>query len=127
MQALVAKLIQLRNQNLSWRVYPNELIAENKWRAVRWGLDGQLIDYGKRESVAMRDLAYELLEVIDDVVDELGSRDEVNYVRTILEQGTSSDRQLAVYNDALANGATQSEATRAVVDHLRAETMRGVM
>ncbi|MCY3979339.1 MAG: carboxylate-amine ligase [Chloroflexi bacterium] len=126
-QALVAKLIKLRNQNLSWRIYPNELIAENKWRAVRWGLDGQLIDYGKREAVSMRDLAYELLEVVDDVVDELGSRDEVNYVRTILEKGTSSDRQLAVYKDCIANGATQSEATKAVVDHLRAETLAGVV
>ena len=74
----------------------------------------------------MRSLALELLELIDDVVDELGSRNEVNYVRTILEEGTSSDRQLAVYHEALANGATQSEATKAVVDHLREETMRGV-
>ena len=47
----------------------------------------------------MRSLALELLELVDDVVDELGSRDEVNYVHTILEKGTSSDRQLAVYQD----------------------------
>ena len=79
----------------------------NRSRRVRWQL--------------------ELLELIDDVVDELGSRDAVNYVHTILDNGTSSDRQLAVYRDCLANGATQREATKAVVDHLRAETMRGVM
>ena len=125
-QALVAKLIKLRNQNLSWRIYPNELIAENKWRAVRYGLDGQLIDYGKRESVSMRSLAYELLDFVDDVVDDLGSRWEINFVRTILEKGTSSDRQLAVYHDCLENGATQDEALHAVVEHLRKETMRGV-
>ena len=126
-QALVAKLIELRNQNMSWRIYPNELIAENKWRAVRWGLDGQLIDYGKREAVPMRSLATELVELLADAADELGSRDEINYVHTILEQGTSSDRQLAVYHDCLAHGATKDEALKAVVDHLRAETMRGVM
>ncbi len=126
-QAIVAKLIKLRNQNLSWRIYSNELIAENKWRAVRWGLDGQLIDYGIRESVSARSLALELLELIDDVVDELGSRDEINHVHTILEKGTSSDRQLAVYEDCLANGASRDEALKAVVDHLRAETMRGVV
>ena len=125
-QALVAKLIKLRNQNLSWRIYSNELIAENKWRAVRWGLDGQLIDYGKQESVSMRFLAKELLELLDDVVDELGSREEVNYVNTILEKGTSSDRQLEVYNRCKADGATDDEALRAVVAHLRTETMRGV-
>ena len=93
---------------------------------MRWGLDGQLIDYGKREAVPMRFLALELLEVIDDVVDELGSREEINTVRTILEKGTSSDRQLAVYNQCLADGATDDEALKAVVDHLRAETLRGV-
>ncbi len=125
-QAIVAKLIKLRNQNLSWRIYPNELIAENKWRAVRYGLDGQLIDYGKSEAVPMRLLANELLELIDDVVDELGSRDEMKTIRRILEHGASSDRQLGVYNKCKADGATDDEALRAVVAHLRAETMRGV-
>ncbi len=125
-QAIVAKLIKLRNQNLSWRLYPNELIAENKWRAVRFGLDGKLIDYGAREAVPMRFLAKELLEVVDDVVDELGSREELKFIDTILEKGTSSDRQLAVYRKAQANGASQDEALHEVVKHLRAETMRGV-
>ena len=125
-QALVAKLIKLRNQNLSWRIYPNELIAENKWRAVRFGLDGQLVDYGKRESVSTRFLAHELLELVDDVVDELGSRKEVEHVHDILERGTSSDRQLQAYHGALAEGATRDEALHVVVQHLRAETMQGV-
>ena len=126
-QALCAKLIQLRNANLSWRIYSNELIAENKWRAVRWGLDGQMVDYGKRESVPMRFLAYELLDLIDDVVDELGSRQEIEHIKTILDRGTSSDRQLAVYYDSKAQGADEEQALRAVVDHLRAETMRDVV
>ena len=125
-QAICAKLIQLRNQNLNWRIYRNELIAENKWRAVRWGLDGNLVDYGKREAVPMRFLAYELLELIDDVVDELGSRKEIEYIKTILGKGTSSDRQLAVYHKCKAEGADDDEALRAVVTHLREETMRGV-
>ncbi len=125
-QAICAKLIQLRNQNLNWRIYRNELIAENKWRAVRWGLDGNLVDYGKREAVPMRFLAYELLELIDDVVDELGSRKEIEYIKTILGKGTSSDRQLAVYHKCKAEGADDDEALRAVVAHLREETMRGV-
>ena len=125
-QAIVAKLIKLRNQNLSWRIYPNEMIAENKWRAVRYGLDGQLVDYGKSEAVSMRALTYELLEIIDDVVDELGSRQELDTVRKILEEGTSSDRQLDVYHRCMSDGASDQEALKAVVDHLRAETMRGV-
>ena len=125
-QALCAKLIELRNQNLSWRIYRNELIAENKWRAVRYGLDGKLIDYGQRESIPMRFLAHELLELIDDMVDDLGSRQEINSIHAILEKGSSSDRQLAVYRKCKANGADDAEALKAVVDHLRDETMLGV-
>src|SRR5258705_756865 len=92
-QAIVVKLYRLRARNLGFRRYHRALIEENKWRASRWGLDGKLIDFGKRREVPMRELALELLEFIDDVVDELGSRREVEYVRKILSDGTSAERQ----------------------------------
>src|SRR5262245_21928641 len=98
-QAIVVKLYRLRRRNLGFRVYRRALIEENKWRAARWGLDGKLIDFGKRQEVPMRELAIELLEFVDDVVDELGSRREVEYVRTILADGTSAERQLQVYRE----------------------------
>ena len=98
-QAIVVKLYKLRTSNLGFRVYHRRLIEENKWRAARWGLDGQLVDFGRRREVPMRDLAVELLEIVDDVVDELGSRREIEYVRTILAEGTSADRQLRVYRE----------------------------
>src|SRR5437762_4884140 len=98
-QAIVVKLYRLRERNLGFRRYHRALIEENKWRAARWGLDGKLIDFGKRQEVPMRDLALELLEFVDDVVDELDSRREVQYVRDILRDGTSADRQLAVYRE----------------------------
>jgi carboxylate-amine ligase len=98
-QAIVVKLYKLRTQNLGFRLYHRRLIEENKWRAARWGLDGKLIDFGKRREVPMRDLAIELLEIVDDVVDELGSRREVESLRTIVAEGTSADRQLRVYRE----------------------------
>jgi carboxylate-amine ligase len=93
------------------------LIAENKWRAIRYGLDGNLIDFGKQAEVPMRDLAIELLDFVDDVVDDLGSRSAVEYVRTILADGTSADRQVAVYR--------KTGDTRAVVELLAEESMPG--
>jgi carboxylate-amine ligase len=116
-QAIVAKLIKLRQANQSWRRYRHHLITENKWRAVRYGLDGKLIDFGRQEEIETRQLIEELLEWVDDVLDELGSRDEVAYIQTILDGGTSADRQLAVYRE--------SEDLNAVVDHLIAETHQG--
>ena len=98
-QAVIVKLYKLRRRNLGFRFYHRRLLEENKWRAARWGLDGKLIDFGRGQEVAMRDLALELLEFVDDVVDELDSRREVDYVRHILRDGTSADRQLAVYRE----------------------------
>jgi carboxylate-amine ligase len=113
-QAIVAKLIRLRQANQSWRRYRHHLITENKWRAVRYGLDGKLIDFGRQKEVETRQLIHELLEWLDDVLDELETREEVGYVHTILEQGTSADRQMAVYRE--------TGDLKAVVDHLIAET-----
>jgi glutamate---cysteine ligase / carboxylate-amine ligase len=115
MQAICAKLLKLRSSNLGFRKYMPALIAENKWRAIRYGIDGRLIDFGKQREVPMRELAIELLEFIDDVVDDLGSRQAVEYLHTILAEGTSADRQLRV----LKNGGD----TRAVVDMLAGETV----
>jgi len=117
-QALVAKLIQLRRANLSWRLYRKHMIDENKWRALRYGIEGKLIDFGKKEEIRFPDLVEEILAWIDDVVDELGSRREVEYAYTILRDGTSADRQLAAYRD--------TGDLHAVVDHVVAETRKGV-
>ncbi len=117
-QAICAKLLTLRARNLGFRKYLPTLINENKWRAMRYGVDGRLIDFGKLAEVPMRQLALELLEFVDEVVDELDSRKEVEYVHTILREGTSADRQLRVYQ--------QAGNLEAVVDHLAGETMAGV-
>src|SRR5205085_7502881 len=96
-QAVVVKLCRLRAKNLGFRIYRRALIEENKWRAARWGIDGKLIDFGTRREVPMRDLALELLAFVDDVVDDLESRREVEYVKKILADGTSAERQVDVY------------------------------
>jgi carboxylate-amine ligase len=117
-QAIVVKLYNLRVRNQGFRLYRRALIEENKWRAARYGLDGKLIDFGRRAEVPMRDLALELLEFIDDVVDDLGSRREVEYVHTVLREGTSADQQLAVFR--------QTNDLKAVVQHVIRQTRDGV-
>jgi carboxylate-amine ligase len=125
-QAICAKLIKMRRHNMSWRHYRYMHITENKWRAVRYGINGSLVDFGREEEVPFAVLMEELLEILDDVVDDLGSRQEVEYVRTILDKGSSADRQIAVY---MANGGEDNhkEALIAVVDHLVAETRLGIL
>lgn len=125
LQAIVAWMWDLRRRNMTFRSYRRDLIQENKRRAVRDGLDGLMIDFGKEEEAPARQLVRELLSLVDEQIDELGSRDEVEVIYRILEEGTSADRQLRVYK---ANGgdANRQEALRAVVDHLVAETAEGI-
>jgi glutamate---cysteine ligase / carboxylate-amine ligase len=117
-QAIIVKLHKLYMNNQGYRLYRKALIEENKWRAARWGMNGKLIDFGRQVEVPMRELALELLEFVDDVVDPLGSREAVNQVHTILREGTSADRQLAVYK--------QTGDMRMVMQHLIDETKRGM-
>ncbi len=109
-QAIVAKLYKLMDSNLGFRLYRRMLIQENKWRAVRYGLEGKLIDFGKNKEVPVVDLIRELLDFVDDVVDELDSRKEIEHIHTILERGTSADEQLRVYKE--------TNDLKAVVDRL---------
>ncbi len=124
-QAICAKLLKLRQQNMSWRSYRNFHTAENKWRAMRFGIADTMIDFGRNEQVAFPQLIHELLGIVDDVVDELGSRKEIEYVYEILDKGTSADRQLKVFNDH-GGDANRDEALKAVVDHIMEETEMGL-
>jgi glutamate---cysteine ligase / carboxylate-amine ligase len=119
-QALLYKIWKMRRDNITFRVYRGALAEENKWRAVRYGLDGKLIDFGKQEEKPARELIREMIEwFIGDVMDELGSRKEIEYAYRILDEGSSADRQLATFR---ATGSLT-----AVVDRLIAETEEGVL
>ncbi len=117
-QATACKLWHLHESNLDFRQYSRPLLMENKFRAVRYGLDGMMIDFGKQIEVPARDLILEYLAFIDDVVDELGSRREIDYIRTMLERGSGADRQLAVFRE--------TGSLKAVVDYMAAETRAGL-
>ena len=118
-QAIVAKLHHLQKQNLDFRLYRRALLMENKWRACRYGLDGKLIDFGKQEEVSCRELILEILDFVDEVVDDLGTRNEMNYIRNdMLENGSGADRQLAVWE--------QSNDHKRVVDYIIRETYHGL-
>ncbi|HEY9899057.1 MAG TPA: carboxylate-amine ligase [Pantanalinema sp.] len=117
-QAIVAKLYVLRRENMSFRVYPTALIDENKWRAYRYGLDGKLIDFGIKGEKHTKDLIVELLTFVDDVVDDLGSRQALEHIYTILDRGTDADRQLKVF--------AETNDLKAVVDDMCARTLEGI-
>jgi carboxylate-amine ligase len=117
-QATIAKLFKLYSANQGFRLYRRALIMENKWRAARYGLNGRMIDWGKQTQVPVRDLILEYLEFIDDVVDELDSRAEIEYVHRIMEMGSGADRQIRVFEE--------TGDLKKVVDYIIEETEVGV-
>jgi carboxylate-amine ligase len=117
-QAICVKIYKLRQQNMNFIQYPRPLINENKWRAGRYGIDGYLIDFGKEEEVNTRVLIYELLDFVDDVLDNLGSRDRIAHVHKMLEQGTGADRQLGVYE--------QTSDLGMVAEYIHSQFLEGI-
>ena len=117
-QALVAKLAWLHKRGMTMHVLPRYLIEENKWRAMRYGLDAELVDFTSGRRVRMRDAISELLDFVDDVLDDLGSRREIHYLRMLLDdpRGTGADRQVAVYR--------QTGSVDAVTRYLMQSTMQ---
>ena len=98
-QAVMGKLYLLYRRNLGFREYSRELIEENKWRAVRYGIDGKLIDFGKQEDIPTKELIAELLDFVSETADIFGSQNELDRIRQILKDGTSADQQIQVYKE----------------------------
>jgi len=118
MQAIVAKLQKLRRDNVTFRSYPRRLIDENRWRASRYGLDGKLIDFGRRCEVDEHNLLHEMLEFVSTEIDELGNHAEIAHIERIMLEGTGADRQLMVWE--------RTQDMKAVVDQIVAETYEGL-
>lgn len=125
-QCLLGYLYRLRRSNQRWRTYAAGLIDENIWRAQRYGTQGSLVDFGRGELVPMNELIEELIDLVAEDAVAFDVVNEVAHARTIVAEGTSAHRQLETYNSAVQTGADQTEALRAVVDGLIADTMYGI-
>jgi len=120
---LMRMLWRLRQENRRWRSYANFLLSENLWRAERYGINGELMDFGRGVLVPFSDLLEELIELVRPDAEALNCVAEIEHTRTIYQRGTSADRQRAVYRGALEEGATEDEALKAVVDALIVDTI----
>jgi carboxylate-amine ligase len=123
--SILRMLYRIRRANQTWRAYPLFLLAENRWRAQRYGVAGTLFDFGRGELVPFADLVDELLGMVREDAEALGCVPEVEHARTIVARGTSADRQVAHFGRLLGEGASREEALQGVVDHLIGETVVG--
>jgi glutamate---cysteine ligase / carboxylate-amine ligase len=122
---VLSMLYRLKQQNQRWRIYANALIEENRWRAQRYGCDGELVDFGKGVLVPFNELVEELIELVRPDAERFGCVNEILHAREIVRRGTSAHGQIAVFEAALKAGSSRDEALCAVVDHLIEETAQG--
>lgn len=125
-QCLTRMLVDLKRRNIKWRSYPALLIAENRWLAQRFGVKGELIDFGKGKCVSFKELNEELIGFLMQHAQVLGCEKDLLHTRTIVERGSSACRQVQVYDNEMLAGATKEVALQTVVDHLIKETMHGI-
>jgi len=125
-QCILRMLYRFRKSNQRWRIYTNMLISENRWRAQRYGIDEGMIDFGQGQMVPFKDLVDELLDMLAEDAEALGCTNEINYVRTILTQGSSAHQQSLIFHKHITSGATHQEALNAVVDWLIETTAKGL-
>lgn len=121
---LARMLFRLRKKNLRWRVYKKMLIQENRWRAMRYGCDEGLVDFGKRRIVPYDELLEEMLEMTREDAEFFDCVDTVNGARDIVRRGNSAHQQIEVYNNSIAAGRSKEDALKDIVDHLIKETRR---
>jgi carboxylate-amine ligase len=125
-QSIFHMLFDLGMKNQRWRIYDRFLIAENRWRAQRYGLSKGLIDFGAGEIKPCEVLIDELIETLQPHAAALGCLDEVMHVKTIIQNGTSAERQTKTYHSAVADGASAEDALQDVVRGLVAEFAVGL-
>ncbi len=124
-QCFLSMLFRLRRDNKRWRQYAPMLVAENRWRAMRYGCDNGLIDFGRGKLMPYGELFEEMLELIREDAEELGCLDEVLHARRIIARGNSAHQQRKIFHKAIEDGVERADALKQVVDHLISETRVG--
>ena len=117
-QALTRMLWRLAQHNQRWRIYDSFLLAENRWRAQRYGTTQGLIDFGQGSIVPFGDLLEELFGLLEEDAAHFGSTAEMQRAREMLETHSSAGRQRQAYIDAIAAEDDHGHALQAVVRHL---------
>ena len=118
LQCVVAWCADLRLRNLQFRTYDRLLIMENKWRAIRYGTEGRLIDFGKEMELSLPRLMWELGALIHVQADSLGTVGYLEKFVDIAERGSSADHQLRVWKES-------ESSIDAVIDYIADTTEKG--
>jgi carboxylate-amine ligase len=125
-RCLVVKLAMDPGINAQIGSPERALANENKWRVQRFGLRAELVDpFQERIASGVPSVARRLVDTVWAHAAALGCLQELERVEIILDRGTSADRQLAIYEEAIARSAEVKDALAKVKSWLQEETLYG--
>ena len=122
-RCLVRALDRDRALNAGFDQVGRAITQENKWHAQRYGVQATFVDPFRRQPMNCTDWLNEVLDFIDQDIDALGNRDDIRRLQRIVKDGSSADRQIALYQQARAAGRQRLSALKDVVDWAAAETV----
>lgn len=122
-RCLVRRLVRDPTLNAGQTGASRAINEENGWRAQRYGIHGSFVDEATRSAMPVRQMLDETLALVADDAKALGCESELDLCRWIIARGTSADRQLSLYTEALGRGLSGRDALGEVVDWLSAETV----
>jgi carboxylate-amine ligase len=105
--ALTARYARAVDEGEPIPAYPHRLLAENLWRAIRWGLSGELIDFERGEAVPARARIESLIEWVLPVAEELGVASQL-----AIPVQNSAERQYTRLEDGLTPREIYAELAR---------------
>ena len=114
---------RLRRENKRWRIYSRMLISENRWRAQRYGIEKNLVDFGKSQLVSYEKLLDELIDLVRNDAKELNCMNELKKIKNICKVGTSADKQIKIYKEEIKKTNNKKEALEKVLKFLIKETV----
>lgn len=123
-RCFVAASVRRPKAGMRQTTHTRRIIDENRWRAKRDGIRAQFIAEASSEVLPVSEVLENALLFVADEADHLQCARTLDGLRTILERGTSAHRQLEIYNDCRAAGASRTDALRQVLAWLAATTVQ---
>ena len=95
--ALVQALVKMLCEEEPPQDLPDEILAENKWRAARHGLEGDMVDLPSTRRLPAVTIARGLLDRVRDHARDLDSEDALGALADLLDHGNGAMRQRRIY------------------------------
>jgi carboxylate-amine ligase len=121
-RCLVRLLVRRPEVAPPWTPFTRRMIDENRWRAKRFGIEAEFIAEDGSAPMSCREAVSALLEAVAEDAEHFGCGAALARIRTLLDEGTSANAQLRIYDARLAKGDTPAKALQYVVDWLIAAT-----